>query len=470
MVFALFSFSFSVYFSQDDFFGFKASLTDGTLSSLLKFFDFPAFSERGYAFYRPIPREVLHNLYLTVFGLNHFPMKILAFLLHLANGALTFLFLKRFFKNTKLSFFASLFFVASASNLTNLNYMAGGIEIMTATLFVLASSLCFLVFCEKKKWQFYVASLTFFVLAFTSQELSSILIFLIPGIFLFRRKSLSVTWLLPLFAVFGVYLYLDLIKIGLGEGDIQYTPVFSLKKIANSYAWYGAWIFGIPEMLVDFVGPGLRINPSLIKYWGGYFFFIFPAFLLMVFAGLSSFLITLKKKSWGKNYSKIVFLVISVVAILFPVSILPLHKQTYYVYLALPFFWAIVWYLVLSSEKKILVVFLALGFLVLTISSVSLGQKTYWAIQRGRIAERLLSDFKSAYPTLSKGAVVYVKNDPSYPFVAEDWGGTSTQASFVLNGSDAIQLVYNDLTVGVLYEDRDAIPSDTYYSFVARML
>lgn len=469
MVFTLFSFSFSVYFSQDDFFQFKASIADGSLASFLNFFSFPSFVERGYAFFRPVPREVLHNLYLTAFGLNQIPMKILAFLLHLTNGAIAFLFLRRFLKNTKLSFFASLFFVAAASNLTNLNYMAGGIEIMTATLFVLASSLCFLVFCEKKGWRFYVASLTFFVLALASQELSSILIFLIPGIFFFGRKSLSVSWLLPFFAVFGVYLYLDLFKIGLGEGDIQYTPVFSLKKIANSYAWYGAWIFGIPEMLVDFVGPGLRINPSLIKYWGGYFFFIFPAFLIMIFAVLSSFLITLRKKSWGKNYSKIVFLVASVVAVLFPVSILPLHKQTYYVYLALPFFWVAIWYLVLSSEERIPVVFLALGFLVLTISSVSLGQKTYWAVQRGRIAESLLSDFKSVYPTLPKGAVVYVKNDPSYPFVAEDWGGTSTQAYYILNGSDAIQLVYKDPTLSVFYEDRDAIPSDLYYLFVARM-
>ena len=76
-------------------------------------------------------------------------------------------------------------------------------------------------------------------------------------------------------------------------------------------------------------------------------------------------------------------------------------------------------------------------------------------------------------PILPKGSVVYFINDPAYPYVAKEWGGSSKQASIILSGSDALQLLYKDPTLKVFYEDLDGVPNDligtTIYTMVARI-
>lgn len=117
-------------------------------------------------------------------------------------------------------------------------------------------------------------------------------------------------------------------------------------------------------------------------------------------------------------------------------------------------------------------IFVGLALLLSTIS-VKLGESTYWAASRGRLAEKLLNDIKNLYPTLPPESAVYLKNDPEYPFVAEQWGDTSKQASFVLNGSDAVQLFYKEPTVKVFYKDLGGVPTDfpvdKLHPLVARM-
>ena len=144
---------------------------------------------------------------------------------------------------------------------------------------------------------------------------------------------------------------------------------------------------------------------------------------------------------------------------LLPVLFLPWHKSTYYLAPALPAFWGAVGYLVYKVNPKLLGI-LAIVLLTLNVASVRLGDSTYWAAQRGRIAKRLIDRIKIEYPDLPQGAVVFLKNDPSYPLVAEDWGGTSKQASFILSGSDALQLLYEDPSLKVYYEDLGGVPGD----------
>ncbi len=61
---------------------------------------------------------------------------------------------------------------------------------------------------------------------------------------------------------------------------------------------------------------------------------------------------------------------------------------------------------------------------------------------------------------MPEGSGIYFTNDPAYPYVADDWKGTSRQASFALNGEDGLQLVYKDRTLRVFYEDMSGIPDD----------
>ena len=110
---------------------------------------------------------------------------------------------------------------------------------------------------------------------------------------------------------------------------------------------------------------------------------------------------------------------------------------------------------------------------MLSITSAILGRTTYWAATRGKIAGRLVQLVKSKYPSLPQGSAIYFTNDPNYPFISEDWGGTSKQAYFALNGEDALQLLYNDSSLRVYYEDLGGVPvnfpEEKIYTLIAQI-
>ena len=144
-----------------------------------------------------------------------------------------------------------------------------------------------------------------------------------------------------------------------------------------------------------------------------------------------------------------------------PVIFLPSHKSGHYLTISLPAFWGVFGYIVSSCfnlkkdywSYKILIAVLIVALVTLSSTSAVLGKNFYWASERGRLAEKLIKQIKEKYPTLPKGATLYIKNDPDYPYVAKDWGGSSKQVSFILNGSDALELLYKDDHLKVYYED-----------------
>ena len=153
-----------------------------------------------------------------------------------------------------------------------------------------------------------------------------------------------------------------------------------------------------------------------------------------------------------------------------PVIILPQHKSGHYLYVSLPAFWAATLILVfaafdllkykLPKISALILAVLIISLSLLSSTSAILGNRTYWASQRGKLAEKLIIDVKEKYPNLPKGAAIYFINDPTYPYVSEDWGGTSKQAYYALNNQDALQLLYKDSSLKIFYEDLGGIPLD----------
>lgn len=477
---------FGVYFSQDDFFHFKASQTNGTIGAFVKLFGFSSFEERGYAFYRPIFREGLHNIYYLLFGLNHLPMRVLLLLFHLVNIVFVYLLTKKIFRKSMLSLFTAFFFGISSAHVGTLYYLAGGMEVAGATSFILLTLILFKSYLEKERLELKIFAIFTFLLALASHELASVTPLLLVGILFVQfpiKKFISkAPELLPFLIIWFVYLYLDIFKIGFLQQEQQYQPVFTLGKLLNSFAWYSVWSLGLPEMLVDFVRPGLSLNPNLTKFWGSYFQIIFPAFFLSIalFAVALIYLIIKNRRIfWDK---RLWFLAFWFPLAISPVVIFPLHKSTHYLSVALPAFWGVVGFLILNAywhvKKTYPISQLFLGgfiitLILLSVTSAWLGSKTYPAANRGRIAQKLLHDVLQKYPELPKGAAIYFMNDKAYPFIAKDWGGTSKQAAFVLNNSDALQLLYKDPMLKVFYEDLGGIlenfPKQKVYSLVARI-
>lgn len=468
-VFALYHPIFSVYFSHDDFFHLNASQTDGTIRSFVKLFGFPTFEERGYGFYRPLTREAFFNIYYSLFGLNHFPARALSLGIHFINIILVYLLMQKLFKRRELSLFTAFFFGITAANVGSLYYLAGGIQVLVATSFMLLTVLLF-----PRKIAFFT-----FLLALGSHELASVIPAVLVGIAFIQKNLLKNLKFLGIFFIVLIsFIYLDATRIGFSSGEKQYQLNISPKAFINSFSWYSLWAFGFPEMLLDFVGPKLSLNPNLMKFWGDYFagIFFFGGAALTIFA--ASFIWALLKARIWKD-RQFWFLLIWFPIALSPVILFPLHKQTYYLNPALPAFWGVVGFIIFKVYEDfckrnnnvagfVLGIFITSIFL-LSATSAILANSTYPAVNRGKIAEKLLRDISAKYPSLSKGSVLYIKNDPGYPKISGDWGGSSKQAAFALNGSDALQLVYRDPTLRVIYEDLDKQVPDGAYSLVARV-
>lgn len=457
----------TTFFSQDDFFMFKVSQTNGTLTGFLKLFAPVPFAVKGIAFYRPVFRESLHNIYYSIFGLDQIPFRILLFTIHFFNAFLVYKLINMLFKRKNIAFFTALFFAISAANVSTLYYLAGGIEAEGATMFGLLS----LVLYRKN----FFLSLLFFILGLASHEIIMMIPLVLAGKVLIdypkgqRLNNILKLW--PFFLALFVLLYIDFFRIGFSTGETQYQPVFNIKTLAQSFGWYCLWAFGLPETLIDYVLPGLKLNPNLMRYWSNYYVVIFPAFaaastLLMIF--VVHLLIRAKKVLLDRRF---LLLVLWLLVGLLPVIFLPAHKSSHYLIFVLPAFWGTIVYICFNSRmpKFLAGLFLFSAFL-LSAASARLGSENYWAATRGKLAETLISEVKTTYPTLPKSAVVYFRNDPTYPHLNSDWGGTSKQASLILNRSDAIQLLYKDPAIKVYYEDFGAPRNlNNVYALTARL-
>lgn len=462
--------AFFTYFSQDDFFHFKVSLTDGSLRQFINLFTFHPFAEKGIAFYRPIFREGLFNVFYSLFGLNPYPFRILQFLLLFVNSILTFCLIRNIFKDRLFSFFVAFFYAISSAQVSPLYYLAGGVQVLGATTFLLLT----LILANKN------LSLAFitFLLGLASHELTIITPFLILALLFLRhsfKEVLKKSWyLLPFFLAMFAYLYMEFTIIGFSSAEKQYQAVFNIKTTLNSYMWYTGWALGLPEMLIDFVLPGFKLNPSLMRHWGSYYFIIFSTFfisLLLLLTGTIYLLFNKKRLFFEKKFF---FFVFWFIFSLVPVILLPLHKSTQYLETGLVAFWTIIGLIILNLYQiKTLRIFcfvLIVSLFTLSATSAILQRTTYWAAERGKYAERLIKQVTNTYPVLPKGSVIYFENDPDYPFVATDWGSSSKQAAFILNNEDALQLVYKDQTLEVYYEDINKInPSDKTYKVTAKI-
>src|SRR3990167_6421726 len=185
--------SLTTYFSHDDFFHFKISMTDGSLGQFVNFFGFHPFNERLIAFYRPIFREVFYNTFYNLFGLNQLPFRILSFVLHFANIYLVFTLTEKLFRNKFISYFATFFFAITAANTASFYYLAGGIQTQGATMFILSTLIFYIKYLENKKSAFKYFAFSTFLLAISSHEQAAILPLLLIGI-IFTKFNLRTSF------------------------------------------------------------------------------------------------------------------------------------------------------------------------------------------------------------------------------------------------------------------------------------
>ena len=476
----------STFFSHDDFFHFKVSLTDGSFGQFIKFFGFYPFEQRQIAFYRPLFREVLYNSFYYLFGLNQIPFRLLSFSIHFINIYLVFSFMQKLLNKKVISYFTSFFFGVTAANVAPFYYLAGGIQTQGATMLILLTLISFIKYLKSKRSKYFSFTLITFILALASHEQSAIIPILLSGLVFLKLKTnrlKKIIKLWPLFLTLAIYVYLNISVIGYSSTETQYQMIFNFKTTIQTLAWYGVCALGLPETFVDYLLPGFGLNPNLMRYWGNYYRIIFPMFFLAILViSILTLNLFLKSKKVFVNKNFLFFLIWFPLGIL-PVLFLPQHKSSHYLYPSLPAFWGTLGYIIFTGYQKLtnshpnfsrfFLVSLLTSLALLSITSAILGRTTYWAATRGKIAGRLVQLVKSKYPSLPQGSAIYFTNDPNYPFISEDWGGTSKQAYFALNGEDALQLLYNDSSLRVYYEDLGGVPvnfpEEKIYTLIAQI-
>lgn len=439
------------YFSQDDFFHLRI-IQDKSLKDIPSFF-YTYLPDQ--TFYRPLSREVFNTLLFKIFGLSALIFHLINLTVILVNGFLALIIFKRMaIKKIAVWISLAIYFFHSVHSI-ELYYLAS-IQTLLATTFSLLAIYFYLNFCQKKLKKTYLLALMMFALSLLSHESATTLpvILVLINLFIYGIKMKNLKNILVTIAPFLLFSLLRgffLIFLNSLPSQLVYEPNFSPNKVLNTFVWFSLWNFGLPEILVDFIGPGIKVNPNLSKWYSPYLKIVLPS-LIIIFSILIDSLVKFIKQDVKRLFLILLTFILSLAPFLF----FPQHKFVYY--LSFSSIWFSL-FIGLSLERlkgklgKILIGLFLILFLTISWQTNRLNEDTYWAAKRAKAAKYLLSKIKQKYPILEKGTTFYFKNDPNYPVIAKEWGGSSRQAFYILSGSDGLKLLYNDSSIESIFEE-----------------
>lgn len=423
----------SNFFSADDWFHFRITQID----SLQQFLNFFSFSQNPQAasFYRPLSTQVFFFIFQNLFGLNSavyylFGLLLFACILYLIKK------LAESYLPSTIHNLPSIIYGLSVSNFTRVYFVSAFQELFL----VIFSLLTLINFKSKPK-----LSLLFFVLALLSKETAIVLPALIFLINVKDKKTLMSTIYDLQFTILisVIYLYFRFFYFGIASGD-SYLWNFSPIRSANTLMWYALWSFGAPELLVDYIGSGLRPIPRFFTDYANWWpFIIFP--LLLIIASSAYLLL--------KNFKKInsyfwIFILFFVIGLL-PVLFLPSHKFALELGLPLVGF-SIALSIIFSNKSNILNFCIFALFVFYNLSMNYLTYTRHYSVSRGQISKKVYEYFSQNYP--------YPPDYQYFEFIndAEDLGnlwGQSKQISQSLSGSDFFRVFYRQPVYMVYYHD-----------------
>lgn len=359
------------YFSHDDFFSLKISRAD-TVSDVVRFFD-PFHAPSGFGSYRPITTQT-YFLISRVFNYSTFPLHAISMSVFLVTIYQVFSLGMLLTKKQPISLMAAFLYAFSATHFVQLYWMSIFQE-LGLVLFYLAA----IIFFVRRR---YFMSLVAFCAALASKE-SAVTLPIVLGLlavgFLkinFRRLVLLLT---PFLLILFAYLYTHFFYYGLATGD-SYVWDFSVKTMVNTLMWYGLWTFNAAEMLVDFIGPGLRVNPNLWRY---YLWYVVPIIIIL---GTFAFIMipAIIKKRWDPR--QILSLSGWYLISLSPVVFLPWHKFPYELGVPIVGFSILTAILLNSLSPRVRTVFVCLWLVSFCLTSV-LTYRTHWVVSGAKSAQ-----------------------------------------------------------------------------------
>lgn len=418
--FILFFSSLKNFYTNDDFFHLRISQVN-SFKEFLNFFNLMK-SPEGWGLYRPLTTQVFYFISSRLFNLNPLPLHIISFITFFAIIFLVSNLVKTITKNNNTALLSAFLYATSATHFGHL-YFLGAYQELGMTLFFLLSVINFIKFDLKNNNKHLVLSLLFFVLALMSKETAIVLpfiLFLVHYFFVFTKDKVNknksfIFSVIPYFVLLFIYLFMRYKYYGFAQGD-SYLWDFSFKKFLNSLVWYKLWSFNIPETLVDFVGPGLKLNHNLFKYWGREFTIIFSLFAIQILIlGVS---VINKFKNVLKEWKVYLFSIVWFIFTLVPVLFLPVHKFTYYLTLPIIGIVICVSTLLINIKFNKLILIFMLIWISNSFVTLELSKNTNWITQGAKTSKNVFKYFegnKNKY--INKDVLFYdTKDDKDLPF------------------------------------------------------
>jgi len=434
--------SLSSFFTHDDFYFLNISKVSN-ISQFIEFFN-PVNDIQNIGVYRPLPLRVYYFLGTSIFNLDPLGLRIIAFLTFFADVLLVGYLAKLLTKNDKIAAISVFFYAISVTHFGQLYYVGAYQELLITFLTLLS-----VIFFAKTK---ILSSFIFFILGLFCKETAVVIPGLLGVFYLFQNRKkinkLSIKKLLlqliPFVLATLVYLYLHFFHFGTIEGD-SYVWNFSLIRAVNTIFWYLLWALNLPEMLVDFVGPGINLNPNLFKYWSAQIIPIFILFTtqisLIVFAFIGSFKSKLNDTKFVVILSALWFTLT-----LLPIVFLPLHKFTYYLTLPLV---GVVFFLSFIFHKSKLLVPFCLVWLTTSIFSLNLTKETNWITKGAETSKRVYTYFKLNSNKMGSKTISFVDTaeDKTLP-----WSPTTTIKT-VISDKNFFDLYFPKLSNNISFNE-----------------
>ena len=452
---AIFYKSLFVFFTNDDFFFLKISNVNG-VSEFFNFFNLFKGPD-GFGMYRPLTTQVFYFMAQKLLGTNPLYLHVISFLTFFG---IIFLVYKLVFElclthltkdeSIKIANITAFLYAVSATHFGQL-YYSSVFQELGVTLFVLLSCLSYV---KQKN----LLSFAFFILALMSKETAVVTPALLFIIYLFQKFNggkvanlkKMLLQLFPYLLTLAIYLLLRFCFYGFATGD-SYVWDFSIKKFINTTAWYLAWALNLPESLVDFVGPGIKINANLFLYWGKQVTPILISFIIQcILLVIILVKVILEKSDKEKKGRDLVstFCIAWFALGLLPVVFLPLHKFTFY--LTLPLIgltFRIAYLLVTSKSKNIFVILFLLVWTTTSVLTLRFTYDTNWISQSEIISAKVNSYFVTNKDSLRGKEIYFIdtSKDSNLP-----WSPTRTVMT-ILSNKNYFSVFYPDMAEKVNY-------------------
>lgn len=459
--FLLFLPGFRNYFHEDDFIDLALSQNfQQVVNSFNIFSPYPDFP-----FYRPIPTQLYFFITRSLFGLEPLGYHFLNFALFCLVVVSVYTLIKKITVNELAAFFGSIIFALNSTHFAGLNAPSYAHEFFLV-LFACLTTIFFLDYLEKKRIPMFLASLAAFVLALMSKETAVVLPVLlgITGLFLKKEKLSDLLKLsVPFLGVTLIYLFGHFVYYGLPQSE-SYKLILG-KSNLTVLVWYFFWALSSPNIMTDFIGPGLKINPVFFQVSqtsGKLYLVSFPIFLAVF-----GYFILRVIKTRPAVFSYLIFGFLWFVVGVLPVVVFPLHRLAIEQSLSLVGL-SIVFGKLLSDgffagKKLRLLALLCLGlYCLVAVNSIILARSTHWIPRMAGQAKSVVSYFSANYPDLPDDSVVYFVDGeikiPAY--------GSSKQLALALAGNRGLRLALGKPNLQVYYQAEGELPTGHFQPIV----